>query len=159
MQREGGGGIWRGGGSFSKWIYAENLFSKHMCDPFGEFGVYMSLECENNSGRCKTWARGLGRDLIPKALMCHFWEFGLYPVGKSHQGFKMVNQMLLSFRRISNVGNGCEEMEKRAGLSIEALSLLWHQWQHGRAPYLIFSNGRLVCEPPPICAYWCKTTL
>lgn len=91
-----------------------------MCDPFGEFGVYMSLECENKSGTCKTWARGLGRGLTPEALMCHFWEFGLYPVGKSHGRFKMANQMLLSFRRTSNVGNGCEEMEKRAGLSTEA---------------------------------------
>ena len=98
-----------------------------MCDPFGESGVYMSLECESSSGKCKTWARGLGKGLIPEALMCHFWEFGLYSVGKSHLGFKMVNQMLLSFRRISNVGNGCEEMEKGAGLPTEALSLLWHQ--------------------------------
>lgn len=61
-----------------------NLCSKHMCDPFGEFGVYMSLECENKSGRCKTWAGGLSRVLIPEALMCCFWEFGLCPVGKSH---------------------------------------------------------------------------
>ena len=61
-----------------------NLFSKHMCDPFGEFGVYMSLECENKSGRCKTWAGGLGRGLIAEALVCRFGEFALYPVGKSH---------------------------------------------------------------------------
>lgn len=59
----------------------------------------------------------LGRDLIPEALMCYFWECALYPVGKSHWEFKQISQMVLYFRRISSVRNGCAGMEKRAGLS------------------------------------------
>lgn len=61
------------------WFYSANVY-----DPFDDFGVYMSLECENEEGGARHGAGGLYRSLIPEALLYHFWEFGLYPVGKSH---------------------------------------------------------------------------
>lgn len=50
-----------------------NLFSKHMCDPFGDHGVCVSLKGANKSGRCSTWGRRAwqGSDLRSSCVL--FW--------------------------------------------------------------------------------------
>lgn len=61
-----------------------NLCSKHMCDPFGEFRVCMFLECENRSGRCKTWSWDAWQGSDPSCSQMPFWGVGPIPVGKRH---------------------------------------------------------------------------
>lgn len=49
-----------------------NLFGKNTYDPVGAFGVCVSLECDNKSGRCRTQGRNAWHILIPKALRSCF---------------------------------------------------------------------------------------
>ena len=119
LGKERRGGIWRGAASASEFML--NLFRKHTCDPVGVFGVYILLEYENKSGRCKSCGWNFV-GIWSLKLLGHFWKFTVYPIGKSHWGFKQVNQRVLSFRRISIVASGCEGMKKRAELSWKALS-------------------------------------
>ena len=63
------------GGLRAAWTSALmlNLFSKNACDPFEDFGVCVSLDCENKSGRCKTWGKTAGHTSDPRSSQVLFW--------------------------------------------------------------------------------------